>query len=47
MSRFMSTQKNAASTDRQNDGRTMTDFIIAKIHRSLVKGNGDVLCILY
>ena len=28
--RFMSTQKNAASTDRQNDGRTMTDFIIAK-----------------
>ena len=26
----MSTQKNTASTDRQNGGRTETDFIIAK-----------------
>ena len=30
MIRFMSTQKNTASTDRQNGGHTMTDFIIAK-----------------
>ena len=42
MIRFMSTQKNAASTDRQNGGRMMTDFIIAKIHRALENGDARV-----
>ena len=38
----MSTQKNTASTDRQNGGRTVLTSLSQKIHQSLVKGNGDV-----
>ena len=42
MNRFMSTQKNTASTDRQNGDRMMLTSLSQKIHQSLVKGNGDV-----
>ena len=42
MNRFMSTQKNTASTDRQNGDRMMPTSLSQKIHQSLVKGNGDV-----
>ena len=47
MNRFMSTQKNTASTGRQDGGRTMTDFIIAKIHRNLINGNKTDALIYY
>ena len=49
MIRFMNTQKNTASTDRQNGGRTMymTDFIIAKNTSGFSKKETEMYMLIY